>query len=168
MDLQDMEDIQPNPTRLSPCTSQPCRVVGAKMNLSPSEALTALLNAWPSSGNIYLSALGPHFAVAPASPGHGAEAHCGGGLPHTKPYPQGTCCETHGTGRIYNEIFPLIGLFRVFSTATSYIWDSGWRQSTQSPLKCCWTLPLSGPGPLPKPPVLLTKGCFAWQTLTNF
>lgn len=74
-----MEDIQPSPTRPSGCTSQPCRVLGVKRNLSPSEALTALFNAWSSSGNIYFSVLGPHFAVAPARPGHGAEALCGGG-----------------------------------------------------------------------------------------
>lgn len=86
-------------------TSQPCRVLGAKMNLSPSEALTALFNAWGSSGNIHLSVLGPHFAVAPASAGRGAEALCGGGLSDTNPYPQGTCCETHGTAPFTKRFF---------------------------------------------------------------
>lgn len=56
-------------------SSQPCRVLGAKMNLSPSEALTALFNSWCSSGNAHLSVLVPQFAGA----GHGAGALCGGG-----------------------------------------------------------------------------------------
>ena len=79
-----------------------------------------------------------------------------GGCQKQKSHPQGTCCtrvtrDTHGTAELITRFFALIGLFRIFSTTRSYIWDSGGRGSTQSPLKCPRALPRSGPGHLYKP-----------------
>lgn len=64
-----------------------------------------------------------------------------GGYQKQKSDPQGTCGthvnrETRGMAEFITKFFPLIGLFRVFSTARSYTWDSGGRQSTQSSLTC--------------------------------